>query len=336
MTICEPVLPSNIQLSKEMFYNGPVVMARQGTWNNAMLVIVLVINMAERGDQERVAAELRTEVDAICSVQQQCAHWASIVTMLVDDSRRFAMLLYASCDKTLMDVIDSDVPLSWPQKHRIVQELAEALAAVVKLVKIGAQWLKLKSWSPILPDMIFIHDGHVKLAPELRTVRELVEHAERQSDAMPNFARLLGAAPGQMSHAPADEAAVVYSFGTVAWQVATQNYSPFPNESPGKALRKILNERLRVDLPIVGAPDVLNFVIDVSTQYEPENRPSFNQICRWLAWRQVVCTVGFGLHSLELPALVMLAIVDEFEASELVPMHSKWNAICAIKHFQRS
>lgn len=282
-------------------------------------------------DKDHAAAMLRTEIDAICSVQHQFVHWAQICKVVLGPS---PILFYARCDMTLDDLLHSDDRLSWADKQRIVRELAEALNCVATLLNSGATWLAWGSFCPVDLDVILISNGHVKLAPEVRTVRESIEHGERMSDALPRFAPLMRMAPELLRGKRANEAAAVYSFGVIVWQVATQCSRPFPGEDVMRVAVKVAQGR-RLPLPIADAPKVLSFVVDNATKFDPESRPSFKELFRWLSWRDVVCTVGFGLQSLELPALLTLAIVDEFDICELVPMHSKWNAICAIKHFRR-
>ena len=85
--------------------------------------------------------------------------------------------------------------------------------------------------------------------------------------------------------------------------------------------------------PIADVPDHLNRVVEAATRWKPESRPTFAQLHRCLSWGHVVLTVALGLQSLELPALVTLAIVDQLDACDVVPMHSKWDVIAAVKHF---
>jgi hypothetical protein len=51
--------------------------------------------------------------------------------------------------------------------------------------------------------------------------------------------------------------------------------------------------------------------------------------------RQQVLLIAGALQSLELPTLVLLSIVDSYDAwQQRVKMFVKWNAICAVRHFR--
>lgn len=55
----------------------------------------------------------------------------------------------------------------------------------------------------------------------------------------------------------------------------------------------------------------------------------------WRRLRKHIASVCLGLHGLNLPALVTLAIVDQTNTvlNGLIPMHFKWNVIVAVKHW---
>lgn len=55
----------------------------------------------------------------------------------------------------------------------------------------------------------------------------------------------------------------------------------------------------------------------------------------WRRLREEIASVCLGLHGLNLPALVTLAIVDQSSQvlGGLIPMHLKWNVIVAVKHW---
>jgi hypothetical protein len=58
----------------------------------------------------------------------------------------------------------------------------------------------------------------------------------------------------------------------------------------------------------------------------PENRKRFE--CR-----ERLTEICIGLQALELPAWVTVQILDAARRWSTLPLHSKWNLVCAVKHY---
>jgi hypothetical protein len=59
----------------------------------------------------------------------------------------------------------------------------------------------------------------------------------------------------------------------------------------------------------------------------PEHRKRFE--CR-----ERLTEICIGLQDLELPAWVTVQILDAARPWSTLPLHSKWNLVCAVKHYR--
>ena len=181
--------------------------------------------------------------------------------------------------------------------------------------------------------MVLIKDGRAKLVIEPKIIRSIItERDDNCNQTKSDIGPVKLMSPEQLITRITNEAAAVYAFGMLAWRIVTQT-EPFADEDGMSVAVKVARKGYRLPLPIPDAPELFNRVIDQSTRHVVAERPTFETLSFWLSWREMVCTIGIGLQSFELPAFVTLAILDCIDCCRHVPMHVKWDAICLIKHF---
>lgn len=151
-------------------------------------------------------------------------------------------------------------------------------------------------------------------------------------------------APEVIKHRLYGEKCCVWVFGLICRQMALLELVPSPELDGIQFVTSLCYRRHEIGgrdtiARLQHAPVVFRHIVKQCLQKQPDLRPTFATVLSWLEVRQVVVTVALGLQSLELPALITLAIADELiaetnaDAVEFLPIHVRYGIVCAVKHF---